>query len=146
MSKQVPSKGFFEDFLEPGFSGFKAFEPIEKIRFPEIRTPLVDVVDKGKNIVVTIELPGINKKDIDVDATETHIRIDAEANHEVEEENKDNFYKYERRYKSFSRTIPMPQEIKPEKVKGEFSNGVLELTAPKRNPPKTTKKKKVKIN
>ena len=129
-------KKFFEDFWEP--------MEFPQIKFPEARSPLVNVQSRGKNIVVTAELPGVSKEDLSVDAEEDFIKIEAEMKKESEKEKKD-FYRYERKYSSFSRVVPMPEKIVPSKVKGELKNGVLELTAPKLKAPKPKKTKKVKI-
>jgi HSP20 family protein len=124
---------FFEDF----------FEPFKKIQFPEVRTPFVNVVDSGKSLDVSVEIPGARKEDLNVDAHEDYIKIDAKVKKEKKNE-KDNYYRYEMRTSSFSRIIPMPEKIVPDKVKGELKHGVLKLKAPKKNP-QNKKSKKVEI-
>jgi HSP20 family protein len=124
-------KSFFEDF----------FEPMRSNMFPDIRTPLVDIIDEGNNIKVKVELPGLKKEDINVDAHEDYIKIEGKAKKE-NKENKKNYYRYEMRSNSFSRTIPMPEKIVSSKVSGELKNGVLELNAPKIH---ETKKKTSKV-
>lgn len=127
-------KNFFDDFFEP-FSNF---------RFPEIRTPLANVEDKGKNIEVNIELPGIKKENINVDAHQDYIKISAKTKNEKENKNK-KYYRYEMQASSFSRVIPMPQKIISDKVSGELKEGILKLTAPKKDINNMGETKKVLI-
>ncbi|MDD3083420.1 MAG: Hsp20/alpha crystallin family protein [Candidatus ainarchaeum sp.] len=131
---RVMKKNFLEDF----------FEPIQSIKFPEVRMPLINVIDKGKEINIKVELPGIDKENINVDAHEDYIKIEANTKKEKKESEKD-YYRYEMRASSFSRAIPMPQKIIAEKVTGKLNQGILELNAPKLNHKKEEKTKKVKI-
>ncbi len=128
-------KSFFEDM----------FEPFQKMTFPEVRTPLINLMDKGDSIVVSVEVPGAEKKDINVDATEDSISVEANMKKEEKEKDKD-YYRYEMRTSSFSRIIPMPEKIVPEKVTGKLNKGILELNAPKVSPKEASKKKRVEIS
>lgn len=114
-------KNFFDEFFEP-FSNF---------RFPEVRTPLINVEDKGRNLEISIELPGIKKENIEVDAHQDYIKISAKTKNEKENKDK-KYYRYEMQASSFSRVVPMPQKIISEKVDGELKDGILKLIAPKK--------------
>jgi HSP20 family protein len=129
-------KNFFEDFWGP-------FD-FPEIKIPTARAPLVNIQDKGKEILITAEIPGVEKNNINVDAEEDYIKIEGELKNESEKEKKD-FYRYERKYSSFSRMIPMPEKIIPEKVFGELKDGILTLTAPKAKVMENPKTKRVKI-
>jgi HSP20 family protein len=131
---QITKKSFFDDI----------FEPFQSLKFPEVRMPLVDIIDEGKNFKVRVELPGIEKENVNVDAQEDQIKI--EANHKKEEkEDEKDYYKYEIRTNSFSRIIQIPEKIIPEEVKGKLKDGILELNAPKANPIENKKSKKIEI-
>ncbi len=110
---------FFRGFeLEPFGGGFGTFRPN------------VNVVEDDKEIRVSAELPGIDEKDIEVSLSKDSLTIKGEKREEKEDKGK-NYYRMERSYGSFSRTIPLPTEIDDEKVKAQFKKGVLTVTLPK---------------
>lgn len=94
----------------------------------EAMVPCVDVFEKDGNIVVKAELPGLNKEDLEITATEDSISLKGEFKKE-EEAREEGYYRQERRIGRFFRTIPMPAAIKPDQVKANFKEGVLEITA-----------------
>lgn len=99
------------------------------------RSPLTDIVDKGKTIEVTAELPGVNKKDIDIQVTDDSISLKTEARAEIKQEKEDKgYYFHERRYSGFYRKLPLPSEVISDKAKAEFNNGVLKIEIPKKHP------------
>ncbi len=93
-------------------------------------SPHIDVVENDKDIRVSAELPGMDEKDIDVTLTKDTLTLKGEKKEEKEEKGKD-YYRKERSYGSFSRTIPLHSEIKTDKVKAEFKKGVLTINLPK---------------
>ncbi len=109
------------------FRGFD-LEPIAG-RFGTF-SPNIDVKESDKDISVTAELPGMDDKDIDVSLTKDSLTIKGEKKEEKEEKGKD-YYRMERSFGSFSRTIPLPVEIDMDKVKAEFKKGLLTVTLPK---------------
>jgi HSP20 family protein len=92
--------------------------------------PRMDVVDTGKEIKVSAELPGLDEKDIDVSFANETLTIRGEKKEDKEEKGKD-YYRSERSYGSFTRTIPVPADIDPGKVAATFRKGVLTVTMPK---------------
>ena len=92
--------------------------------------PQVDVVDTDKEIRVTAELPGLDEKDIEVSLTREALTIKGEKREEKEEKGKD-YYRSERSYGSFTRSIPLPVEVDAEKVAASFKKGVLTVKLPK---------------
>lgn len=106
-------------------------------------TPKVDIVEGEREITVTAELPGMDDKDIDVLLTSDSLTIKGEKREEKEDKNKD-YYRMERSYGSFTRTIPMPVEIDAEKVEARFRKGVLTVTLPK-TPKAITETKKISV-
>jgi HSP20 family protein len=110
---------FFSGFgIEPFASRLGAF------------SPRVDVTENDKEIRISAELPGIDEKDIDVSLQSDTITIKGEKKEEKESKGKD-FYRSERSYGSFSRTIPLPVEVDTDKVEARFKKGVLHVTLPK---------------
>ena len=107
---------------------------------PGMMAPEVDVFEKDGNIVVKANVPGLRKEDIEITATEDSISIKGEFKKEekVEEEG---FYRQERQFGRFFRTIPMPTAINPDQVKAAFKEGVIEINAPKAEAEKAKEKK-----
>ena len=117
----------FDDF----FGGFEVspWAPVERI-LAGAYTPHVDVSETDKEIKVSAELPGMDEKDIDVSLTRDTLTIKGEKKEELENKGKD-YYKMERSYGSFTRSIPLPVEVDTDKVQATFKKGVLEITLPK---------------
>jgi len=92
--------------------------------------PKMDVVDRDKEILVKAELPGIDKKDIDISITNNQLVIKAKTCHEEKEE-KGDYLKQEISKNEIYRSVLLPADVDDSKVKTSFKNGVLELTIPK---------------
>jgi HSP20 family protein len=101
-------------------------------RVPEAKAwfPDIDVFEKDGKFVVKAELPGMEEKDIDVSIEGDILAIKGEKETEKEVK-KEDYYRSERTYGSFFRSIPLPSSVDKEKVEAEYSNGVLEVTLPK---------------
>jgi HSP20 family protein len=117
MNKMIDN--FFTDFGMPSASGA-----------PRVFTPSIDVVDAGKELTVTAELPGMEEKDIDVSLAKNSLTIKGEKKAEHEDKGK-GFHLVERSFGSFTRSISLPVEINVDQVKAVFKNGVLSITLPK---------------
>lgn len=127
---------------------FSDFPALFDEGFPKelVREPLVDVVDRGRDIQVLVELPGIDKKDIEINVEEDSIDISAEQKQEAKEESKDKgYYFHERSYQKFCRRLPLPAEVIPDKSRAEMKNGVLEIILEKKSPTKSEKGHKVEV-
>ncbi len=96
----------------------------------EGRMPSVDVVDREDEIVVRAELPGVEKKDLEVSMSDGTVTIKASTKHEEKEE-KGDYYRCEISQGSFARTVTLPAEVDGSKAKAKFKDGLLELTLPK---------------
>jgi len=92
--------------------------------------PLVDIYEEGKELVVKAELPGMDRKDINVRLLDNALVISGEKKTERTEGNRD-FYRIERSSGSFERSILLPGGVNVEKATASFSNGILEVRIPK---------------
>jgi len=92
--------------------------------------PKMDVVDRDKEILVKAELPGIDKKDLEISITNNQLVIKAKTCHEEKEE-KGDYLKQEISKNEIYRSVLLPADVDDSKVKTSFKNGVLELTIPK---------------
>jgi HSP20 family protein len=124
----------FENF----WRGFET-EPIAGGRLGSF-APKVDIIEGEKALTVTAELPGMDEKDIDVSLTRDSLTIRGEKKEEKEEKTKD-YYRMERSFGSFARTIPLPVEIDTEKVEAQFKKGILTVSLPKTEKALTETKK-----
>lgn len=103
-------------------------------RESDIFTPAVNVTERANVYEVTAELPGLTEEDIDIQLTKDILTIKGEKRAETEEE-EGSFYRRERVYGSFVRSIPLPSEtVDAEKVEATFKNGVLVIKLPKIEP------------
>jgi len=93
-------------------------------------SPQVDIVDSDQEIKVSVELPGLDEKDIDVSLSYDMLTISGEKHQEKEDKGK-NHYRMERSYGSFKRAIPIPCEVNMEAIEATFKNGVLSVVLPK---------------
>ncbi len=92
----------------------------------------VDVKEYDDRYSVKVELPGINKEDINIDINKSYIKIEANKEVEKEEENKKHkYHKTEFRYGSYSRTLYFPYEINVEKSSADLKKGILCINLPK---------------
>jgi HSP20 family protein len=96
----------------------------------EVNAPAVDVFEEKDDIVVKAEIPGMDKDNIEVNLTDHMLTIRGEKKKEEEVKEK-NYYRSERSYGSFVRTLDLPKEVQADKVKAAFKNGVLEVRMPK---------------
>ena len=139
----------FEDFwARPGWTrprlpGKKGeIEPFEGAEIYEpFREPFTDVVETDKEVIVTAEIPGVEKSDIKINATEDRIEISAETKREAKEEKK-GYMRRERSYEKFYRALTLPATVDAGKAKASYKNGVLEVALPKTE---VTKKTTVKV-
>lgn len=92
--------------------------------------PDMDIHETDQKVVLTLELPGVAEKDVDVSATGDMLKITGEKKSETERKEGE-YYRRERSFGSFARTLTLPFEIDPAKVEAKFENGVLTLTIPK---------------
>lgn len=93
----------------------------------EGETPRVDVVDRDQDILVRAELPGVEKKDLDVSLSDNTVTIKGKTHQEKESE-KGDYYRREISSGYFSRTVMLPGEVDAKHTKATFKDGILELT------------------
>ncbi|MGA1868006.1 MAG: Hsp20/alpha crystallin family protein [bacterium] len=93
-------------------------------------TPRIDIKEGKKDIKISAEMPGMDEKDIDVTLSDDSLVIKGEKKREIED-NKNGYYRMERSYGSFYRTIPLPDGIDKETAEASFKKGVLKITIPK---------------
>ncbi|AGC67991.1 heat shock protein Hsp20 [Thermoclostridium stercorarium subsp. stercorarium DSM 8532] len=103
-------------------------------------SPRVDVYDTEDKIVVKAEIPGVSKEDLNIYVDENTVRISGQTKRE-NEFNDENLYHSERYYGSFSRTIPLPVQVKSDEAEASYRDGLLSITLPKAEPAKNRGRK-----
>ncbi|MGF7185442.1 HSP20 family protein [Desulfitispora alkaliphila] len=105
-------------------------------------TPRVDIYQTEDDVILKAELPGVAKDDLDVFVDDEFIKLSGETR-KSSEINDEHIYKTERYFGTFSRTIPLPVEVKSEEARAEYRDGILSITVPKSE---AAKRKGRKIN
>ncbi|WP_126455272.1 Hsp20/alpha crystallin family protein [Sulfuriflexus mobilis] len=118
------SRGWLRPFHMEWPSFPKTMAPFEG------KTPSVDVIERDNEIVVKAELPGVDKKDLDISVTQNTVTIKGTTSHEEKEE-KGDYYRCEMSRGSYSRTLSLPADVDESKTKAKFKDGILNLTLPK---------------
>ena len=106
-------------------------------------SPKADVAETEKAVEVSVELPGMDEKDIEVSVSEDVLTIKGEKKSEREEKEK-GYYLSERSFGAFYRSIPLPPGVAANDAQAAFKNGVLTITVPK-TPEARAKVKKIAV-
>lgn len=127
----------FDDFFNRPFGLQPWFD--NEFRSLENFSPNTDISENDKEIRVTLELPGMDADDIDIELHDDYLTIRGEKKSENEEKD-EHFHRIERSYGSFHRTVPLPSEIKSDNIDAKFKNGVLNIKLPKVKSGKSSKR------
>jgi HSP20 family protein len=95
-----------------------------------LHAPSLDMYEEKNELVIKAEVPGLTKEDIEITLDDSTLTIKGEKKKEEEIKEKD-YYRCEREYGSFLRTVELPAEVKTDGAKANFKNGVLEIHLPK---------------
>lgn len=105
--------------------------------------PSVDVAESDKEITISAELPGLERKDVDISVEDDVLVIRGEKSVEQEKDDKKkNYHVTERNYGMFYRMLQLPPGVDPSSIKATMSNGVLKVVIPK---PARSEAKKIEV-
>ena len=104
--------------------------------------PAVDIYEDSSKVVLKLEVPGIEEKDLDVRVENNTLTVKGERKFEKEEK-EENFHRIERRYGSFYRAFTLPSTVDHEGINASYSNGVLKLELSKKP---EAQPKQIKVN
>ena len=136
----------FEDFMRP----FEFVEPFFQDSVESVwaelagREPILDIQDRGDHYVMTAELPGFDKKDIEVKISSNVLELRADRSSDKETTSEEGV-RIQKSRSYYHRFLNLPDEVLEEKVVGTMKNGVLELRLPKRAPRATDKSRRVDL-
>lgn len=108
----------------------QVFDDLTQMTVDRPWTPAVELQDAGEQLVLRVQLPGIDKKDLDVQVMREAVAIAGEYRSEEKSE-KAGFFRSEFRYGKFQRVIPLPVAVENNQVKADYTDGILSLTLPK---------------
>jgi len=137
-SRYLPEVRRFQEKMNQTMEEFMKEAPIAS---KEIMAPLADIKETDEDILVSMDMPGMDKSEIEISITEDTLEVKAEQKAEKEEKGEE-FYKKERTCTKFHRFLKLPAKIKTEKAKAELDKGVLEIKMPK---VEVTARKKIAI-
>ena len=100
--------------------------------------PSVDIEDRGKDFRLTVDLPGFDKENVNIEVSEDSVMIHAKKIMSEEEKNK-NYIRRERAAQTFYRRIDLPEKVRSDDAKASLNNGILEIILPKKEPKETKK-------
>jgi HSP20 family protein len=92
--------------------------------------PAIDLVETDESLVLRADLPGLSKDDVTIEVKEDVLTLSGERRGEHEEK-AEGFYRVERAFGRFSRSLTLPHGVEPDSIDAEFTDGVLEVRIPK---------------
>ena len=136
----------FNDLMDSVFGNWITFPLTKSFNLSnKVAEPKIEVKETDKDIFIRAELPGISENDINLEVSEDgYIILSGEKKQEKEEHFKGSYFS-EISYGSFSRTIPLPLDLKYKDAKADFENGILKVSIPKSDMSES-RKKKILIN
>jgi len=141
-SEALPTfSNFFGDFFD------KAFSDWTNTNFSITNTtlPAVNIKETKDDFIVTMAVPGMNKKDFKIDLNDNLLTISSERKEEKKEKD-DNYTRREYSYQSFSRSFNLPKNVVNEdKISAKYENGELHISIPKKEEAKPKKPLQIEI-
>lgn len=130
---------FDQAFRGFGLSPFAFDQPLFPRLADGILKPTLDLGASDKEYTITVEVPGVDEKDVKLEIVNDTLTISGEKKQEKEEKEK-NYYRMERSYGSFQRVLSLPEDVDQDGVKATFKKGVLTVTLPRKALPKSDAK------
>jgi HSP20 family protein len=92
--------------------------------------PAMDVAETSDHLVLRIDLPGLDREDVDIEIQDSVLTVSGERKAE-HEQSEDGYHRVERAYGGFSRSLTLPRGVDADQVQADFRKGVLEVRIPK---------------
>ena len=106
--------------------------------------PPLEMFQRGEELVVRADLPGVRVDDVNLDVEDGMLVISGERREE-HEDRAGGFYRSERRYGAFTRTVALPEGVEEEKIDASFRDGVLEVTIPLPRPQEPSRGRRIRV-
>ena len=140
-ARYMPEIRKIQDKMNQLIDDFMTEAPAVAGPIGDVMKPLADIKETDDEVVVTVDLPGMDKGDVEISVAEDLLEIRAERKTETEEKGEE-FYRKERSFARFERSLKLPAEVKAEEARASLKDGVLTVHLPK---VEVTTRKKVKI-
>ena len=139
----------FKDIARTFDYMFSPFLPMKTwwtstLEIPSLKTPLVDLVEKGDRYLIVADLPGYEKNDIEIQLNKDSMMLSAQKKTEKEQQDHEYLHR-ERTYSSCKRIITFAEEIDPNTVEAKMNNGVLEVVTLKKEPKPEEKMRRIEL-
>lgn len=131
----------FDRLFEQAFRGF-GLSPLGSGRTLTAQTadgmlrPTLDLGSTDKEYTISLEIPGVDEKDVKIEIADDVLTIRGEKKQKNEEKGK-NYYRMERSYGTFQRTLSLPEDADQDGVRATFKKGILTVTMPRKALPAT---------
>jgi len=103
--------------------------------------PPVDITESDDALLLSFDLPGLIEEEIQVELDDNVLTVSGERRRQSEV-NQDDYFRYERRFGAFSRSVALPAGVKDDQIEASYENGVLEIRIPK---PEQHKPKRIQV-
>jgi len=130
---ELVRRGFgwpFYRFLEDLFEGFEPEPGVPDLWHEGEFMPLIDMTETPEAVVLTVEVPGMTREDLEVTIDNGVLTLRGEKREEERDEG-EQWHRFERRYGRFERCLRLPDYVDPERCEAHYENGVLRLQLPK---------------
>lgn len=98
--------------------------------FQSVRIPQMDVIDRDKDILIRVEMPGVDKKDLEISVSDSNLVIKGTVSREIKEQKKD-YFRSEIAQGNFSRSLSIPSSVDSSKISATLKDGILEIVLAK---------------
>lgn len=142
LTKKIGDKIRIPGFIEK-FFGKKISDEVPKDE-ELVTVPSVNIADHDKSYKMSVALPGLDKKDVNLEVDGNCLTISSEKSYENKDE-KDNWMRQEYHYASFFRRFELPEDADPEKIEAKMKNGVLNIEVGRKSDKKEDEKT-IKVN
>ena len=133
-------KTIFSDFFEDT----NKFFDIDPVKFNWANIPATNIREDKDSFVIELAVPGMAKKDFNIDVDNGFLTITSEKE-EATEEKEDNYTRREYNFNSFRRTFTLPEFVKEDEIKAVYEDGILKLTVPKKDEAKLKARKHITV-
>lgn len=133
----------FDNFRRDFERSFGMFPAIQST-LPKPSSMTCDIADEGDKYVVKLDIPGVKKNEIKLNAFDNSLEVSAQHKEEGEEKRK-NYVRKERSEISYYRTIPLPEKIVSSRAQAKLADGVLNITIPKAIPTPKPKSSTIQV-
>lgn len=122
-----------------------SFPAVEAPALPALLRPNVDIAETGKDYTISMEVPGVDEKDVRLELSGNTLTISGEKRQEKESKDR-NWHRVERSYGSFRRVLSLPEDANTDKTEATFRNGVLTITLPRTTIAKPESVRRIEIS